>query len=119
MPHSAYDSPRSTLPYSALATNEEELGEEEGSVRAGPRKHVSLSLNDKLRLVRPLLARYMLPLCKHLPNVSRGGVNNRLCSYSLSRKYSAFFQRMFLTYNTLVRVHHQSGKVIGLRNDRV
>jgi len=62
---SGYDSPNgheSTLPYTPLPAGEEEEGEEEGFLRAGPGKNVALSINDKLRLVRPLLARYMLPL---------------------------------------------------------
>ncbi|KAJ4496176.1 batten's disease protein Cln3 [Lentinula edodes] len=65
IPPSGYESPNvqgSTLPYTPLAATEEELGEEEGSFRAGPRKNVSLTFNDKVRLVRPLLTRYMLPL---------------------------------------------------------
>jgi len=52
-----------TLPYTPLATGEDEIGEEEGSLPAGPKAGVALSMNDKLRLVRPLLAKYMLPLC--------------------------------------------------------
>jgi len=65
MPHPGYDSPNehgSTPPYTPLRAEEEERGEEEGILRAGSRKNVSLSINDKLRLVRPMLMRYMLPL---------------------------------------------------------
>ncbi|KAJ4490376.1 batten's disease protein Cln3 [Lentinula aciculospora] len=65
LPPSGYESPNGQghmLPYTPLAATAEELGEEEGSLRAGPRKNVSLTFNDKVRLVRPLLARYMLPL---------------------------------------------------------
>ncbi|KIK61333.1 hypothetical protein GYMLUDRAFT_580351 [Collybiopsis luxurians FD-317 M1] len=55
-------SPGSALPYTPLATGTEaELGEEEASSR-GVRKNVALTANDKLRLVKPLLWRYMLPL---------------------------------------------------------
>ncbi|KAF5392778.1 hypothetical protein D9757_001015 [Collybiopsis confluens] len=58
--------PGSAMPYTPLTATdatEEELGEEEGSSRAsGPRKNVALTMNDKLRLVKPLLGRYMLPL---------------------------------------------------------
>lgn len=55
--------PISILPYTPLATSEDEVGEEEGSLPAGPKKGVSLSVSDKLRLVKPLLGKYMLPLC--------------------------------------------------------
>lgn len=52
-----------TLPvfYTALQTADDD-GEEEGSFPAGP-KHISLSPADKLELVKPLLLKYMLPLC--------------------------------------------------------
>ncbi|KAE9406551.1 batten's disease protein Cln3 [Gymnopus androsaceus JB14] len=66
MPQSSYDEQGSALPYTPLPANEEEIGEEEGILRAVPRKNFSLSFNDKLRLVKPLLMRYMLPLCKSL-----------------------------------------------------
>ncbi|KAF9525288.1 batten's disease protein Cln3 [Crepidotus variabilis] len=57
----------STLPYTPLATAEDEDGEEEGSLPAGPKRGISLSLNDKWKLVKPLLAKYMLPLfCVYL-----------------------------------------------------
>ncbi|KAJ3746407.1 batten's disease protein Cln3 [Lentinula detonsa] len=65
LPPSGYESPSGqghTLPYTPLAATEEELGEEEGILRAGPRKNVSLTFSDKVKLVRPLLAKYMLPL---------------------------------------------------------
>ncbi|KAF5365226.1 hypothetical protein D9758_005426 [Tetrapyrgos nigripes] len=56
-----------TLPYTPLATGEDEVGEEEGSIPAGLKAGVALSMNDKLRLVRPLLVKYMLPLfCVYL-----------------------------------------------------
>ncbi|THV05698.1 batten's disease protein Cln3 [Dendrothele bispora CBS 962.96] len=56
-----------TLPYTPLATHEDEIGEEEGSLLAGPKTGVALSMNDKLRIVRPLLTKYMLPLfCVYL-----------------------------------------------------
>ncbi|KAJ7481736.1 batten's disease protein Cln3 [Mycena latifolia] len=67
----AYEDPPSAttanVPYTPLATTEDDLaGEEEGSSPSGP-KHVSLSPSDKWRLVRPLLVRYMLPLfCVYL-----------------------------------------------------
>ncbi|KAJ6618758.1 batten's disease protein Cln3 [Mycena sp. CBHHK59/15] len=53
----------SSIPYTPLATAEDDMaGEEEGSSLSGLKQNVSLSLNDKWRLVRPLLAKYMLPL---------------------------------------------------------
>lgn len=55
-----------SLPYTPLATAEDESGEEDGSLRSVPAKSASLSAGDKWRLVRPLLGRYMLPLCKPL-----------------------------------------------------
>lgn len=53
----------SALPYTPLAT-EDVAGEEEGSLPAGPTRSVALSASDKWRLVKPLLPKYMLPLCK-------------------------------------------------------
>ncbi|KAK7062843.1 deoxycytidyl transferase [Paramarasmius palmivorus] len=56
----------STLPYTPLATNEDELGEE-GRTPFELKHNVALSLNDKWHLVKPLLAKYMLPLfCVYL-----------------------------------------------------
>ncbi|KAJ3761422.1 batten's disease protein Cln3 [Lentinula raphanica] len=53
-PPSGYESangPGHAMPYTPLAaTDEEEEGEEEGILRAGPRKNVSLTFNDKVRL---------------------------------------------------------------------
>jgi hypothetical protein len=58
------DSTSPVVPYTSLATAEEELtGEEEGSLASVPKYNVSLSASDKWRIVRPLLIRYMLPLC--------------------------------------------------------
>jgi battenin len=55
----------SSVPYTPLANGEEDqVGEEEGSFPAGPSRNVALSASDKLRLVRPMLLKYMLPLCK-------------------------------------------------------
>ncbi|PBK63260.1 batten's disease protein Cln3 [Armillaria solidipes] len=71
LPSSSYDDDdsaypiTSTLPYTPLPTDDD-VAEEEGSVPAGP-KRVSLSPNDKLQLVKPLLMKYMLPLfCVYL-----------------------------------------------------
>ncbi|KAF5348848.1 hypothetical protein D9756_009800 [Leucocoprinus leucothites] len=52
----------SGLPYTPLATNEDDIREEEGTLAPGPKRKVALSLDDKWRLVKPLLMRYMLPL---------------------------------------------------------
>ncbi|KAF9011963.1 batten's disease protein Cln3 [Cyathus striatus] len=70
----AYDdaispAPNTALPYTPLAGGEvgEAEGEEEGSLPAGPRRGVSLTLDDKWRLVKPLIWRYMVPLfCVYL-----------------------------------------------------
>ena len=53
--------PTTSLPYAPLATAEEEGEDEEAS---GPKRGVALSAGDKWRIVKPLLMRYMLPLCK-------------------------------------------------------
>ncbi|KAJ7594209.1 batten's disease protein Cln3 [Mycena floridula] len=47
--------------YTAVPASLDVDGEEEGSSPAGP-KRVSLTLSDKLDLVRPMLFKYMLPL---------------------------------------------------------
>ena len=54
----------SALPYTPLALDDEE-GEEEGTHAPGPNKMVHLTINDKIRLVKPLLLKYMLPLCTY------------------------------------------------------
>ncbi|ESK92301.1 hypothetical protein Moror_4699 [Moniliophthora roreri MCA 2997] len=55
-----------TLPYTPLATNEDELGEE-GRTPLELKRNVALSISDKWHLVKPLLAKYMLPLfCVYL-----------------------------------------------------
>ncbi|PPQ97278.1 hypothetical protein CVT26_006671 [Gymnopilus dilepis] len=55
------------LPYTPLAAAEDEVGEEEGSQPPGPKRGVALSINDKWRLVKPMLPKYMLPLfCVYL-----------------------------------------------------
>jgi len=57
----------STLPYTPLATTEDDVGEEEGVLPRGSIKSVSLSASDKWRIVQPLLLKYMLPLfCVYL-----------------------------------------------------
>ena len=56
-------SPSTSIPYTPIPTTEVE--DEVGLVtRALPEKTaVSLSIRDKWRLVKPLLPKYMLPLC--------------------------------------------------------
>ncbi|KXN84016.1 Protein BTN1 [Leucoagaricus sp. SymC.cos] len=51
----------SGLPYTPLATNEDETGEE-GTLAPGPKRKIALSVEDKWHLVKPLLLKYMLPL---------------------------------------------------------
>lgn len=58
----------SSLPYTRLAT-EDEVGEE-GSLPAGSKTGIALSASDKWRLVKPLLLKYMLPLCEPLPIIT-------------------------------------------------
>lgn len=53
----------SALPYTPLAAAEDEEGEEEGTYAPGPDKGIHLTVADKIRLVQPLLLKYMLPLC--------------------------------------------------------
>ena len=55
----------SALPYTPLgAADDDEEGEEEGTYAPGPTKGVHLTVADKVRLVSPLLLKYMLPLCE-------------------------------------------------------
>ncbi|KNZ79134.1 Protein BTN1 [Termitomyces sp. J132] len=65
LPHTYEDatSPaeHSIIPYAPLPATEDEIGEE-GFVPSGRKRGVSLSANDKWRLVKPLLVKYMLPL---------------------------------------------------------
>ncbi|KIJ89576.1 hypothetical protein K443DRAFT_117789, partial [Laccaria amethystina LaAM-08-1] len=57
----------SALPYTPIALDEDEDGEEEGTHAPGPKRGVALNANDKWRLVQPLLLKYMLPLfCVYL-----------------------------------------------------
>ncbi|KAJ3547710.1 hypothetical protein NMY22_g1551 [Coprinellus aureogranulatus] len=57
----------SALPYTPLAEEEDAEGEEEGTFAPGPVKGVHLTIADKIRLVQPLLMKYMLPLfCVYL-----------------------------------------------------
>ena len=53
--------------YTALPTSEEDEREEvsarEESEVVKP-SHIALSMEDKWRLVKPLIGRYMMPLCK-------------------------------------------------------
>jgi len=53
----------SALPYSLLPTADV-LGGESSSILASSKEGFALSLADKWRLVKPLLPKYMLPLCK-------------------------------------------------------
>lgn len=48
-------------------TPAEEIEESDVQASRGPKIRVTLSVADKLRLVRPLLLKYMLPLCKCIP----------------------------------------------------
>lgn len=61
----------SALPYTPLAEAEDEEGEEEGTFAPGVIKGVHLTLADKIRLVQPLLMKYMLPLCRSLLSMCR------------------------------------------------
>jgi battenin len=54
----------SSLHYTPLAANEDDIREEEGTVAPDPKRKVALSIEDKWRLVKPLLLKYMLPLCE-------------------------------------------------------
>ncbi|KAG6827711.1 hypothetical protein H0H92_010684 [Tricholoma furcatifolium] len=56
---------RSTVPYAPLPTTDDPTGED--TIQSEPKAKVSLSANDKWRLVKPLLVKYMLPLfCVYL-----------------------------------------------------
>ena len=53
-----------TASYAPIPT-EDNLEEIEGSILTSPPKRpISLSLQDKWQLVKPLLMKYMLPLCE-------------------------------------------------------
>jgi battenin len=54
----------SSLSYTPLATNEEETEEEGSMLEVEPKRKVALTIDDKMRLVKPLLLKYMLPLCE-------------------------------------------------------
>lgn len=56
--------PLSALPYTPLAAEADDIGEEEGRLSPGPKRGIVLSAIDKWRLVKPLLGKYMLPLCQ-------------------------------------------------------
>lgn len=56
--------PSQVIPYTPLATTEEGDEGEEEMLPPKPEKKFALSLDDKLRLVKPLLLKYMLPLCE-------------------------------------------------------
>lgn len=71
----------SAAPYTPLATSEDQDGEEEGALSSGPKRNVALSAADKWRLVKPLLPKYMLPLCKYL--LSNRAVDHHLTSILL------------------------------------
>jgi battenin len=58
--------PISALPYTPLPEAEDEEGEEEGTIPSGPKRGVALSIADKWRLVKPLIPKYMLPLCESI-----------------------------------------------------
>ncbi len=51
----------SALPYAPLPTSEDE----QLTLLSGSEKGVALSAGDKWYLVKPMLVRYMLPLCEH------------------------------------------------------
>lgn len=76
-----------SLPYTPLAAAVDEEGEEEGAFSYGPRKNVSLSLSDKWKIVRPLLPKYMLPLCKSMFTPDDRSTNthhvNSVCVYTV------------------------------------
>ena len=63
--------PLSAMPYTPLAAEEDDAGEEEGRLESGPKRGIALSARDKWRLVKPLLLKYMLPLCAYTPPSSR------------------------------------------------
>lgn len=57
----------SGLPYTPLR-GDDDPREEEGILASGPKRKVVLTLDDKWRLVQPLLLKYMLPLCEFSVN---------------------------------------------------
>jgi battenin len=63
--------PISALPYTPLPEAEDEEGEEEGTIPSGPKRGVALSIADKWRLVKPLIPKYMLPLCESITLLTR------------------------------------------------
>ncbi|KAG6865745.1 hypothetical protein C0991_012217 [Blastosporella zonata] len=59
------------LPYTPLPATEDDVGEEEGTHPPGSKQGMALSANDKWRLVKPLLLKYMLPLSEDHPVLSK------------------------------------------------
>ena len=55
------------MPYTPLATNDEDDEVEDVYLPAEFKAAPALSIGDKWHLVKPLLAKYMLPLCTSIP----------------------------------------------------
>ena len=51
----------SSTEYTPLPTSEDE----NGTTVSGPSRIVALSASDKWRLVKPMIPKYMLPLCEY------------------------------------------------------
>ncbi|KAK0194478.1 batten's disease protein Cln3 [Armillaria mellea] len=79
LPSSSYDDEDSAYPITVHTS--------EGSVPAGP-KRVSLSPNDKLQLVKPLLMKYMLPLFCFEYTINQGIAPTLLYPVPSPDKYS-------------------------------
>jgi hypothetical protein len=113
-----YDGPTSpggasTLPYTPLPSAEDEDGEEEGSLPPGPRKGVSLSPSDKWRLVKPLLLKYMLPLCE-LPYPTMDYISYQLV-YSLRVSCELLLMKVYSLTHIL---YHDSSSILSIKYER-
>lgn len=51
-------------PYTPIANGDDDESADAESYHRMPKRAVSLSASDKWRLVRPMLLKYMLPLCE-------------------------------------------------------
>ncbi|TEB32688.1 hypothetical protein FA13DRAFT_1731182 [Coprinellus micaceus] len=99
----------STLPYTPLAAAEDEEGEEEGTYAPGPDKGTHLTVADKIRLVQPLLQKYMLPLFCGIGPTLLYPIPSKEASWILSkiihtvRDYYPLWQLVYQTFVFLSR----------------
>ncbi len=69
----------STAPYTPLATDDFDTDDPNNTLGSIPKQTVALSASDKWRLVKPLLPKYMFPLCKSPLKLIDASGNSRTC----------------------------------------